>query len=265
MARKKFSRTRTGREMRRNKNKARTPVERLQQIVDDSIAVARTARRLRASLKGLNFYADKLAKLRTDATLAFKELGEPSVGDISAVAEMMEVAFAPDTDVRRRVSVARELAHELQTTKWKSTRVEDVADNIFPLSLLTKTGRGYLIAIGRQMNGCLESGWYDACAVMMRRLLETTIVEAFEAKKLDNKIKNSQGEFFQLTELIAAALSETAWNLSRNTKQALPRLRDVGHKSAHSRRFTAQKSDIEKVQPDCRGALEEFLHLADLL
>jgi hypothetical protein len=51
---------------------------------------------------GLNFYADKLAKLRTDATVAFKELGEPSVGDISAVAEMMEVTFAAETDVRRR-------------------------------------------------------------------------------------------------------------------------------------------------------------------
>lgn len=251
--------------MRRNKDAKHTPVQRLQQIIDDAVGVARTARKHRASLKGLNFYADKLARLRTEATLVFKELGDPSVGDISAVAEMMQLTFAPDTDVRKRVSVARELAHELQTTKWKSTPVETIADNIFPLSLLAKTGRGYLIAVGRQMNGCFESGWYDACAVMMRRLLETAVIEAFEAKKLDNKIKDSQGEFFQLTALIAAALAEKTWNLSRNTKQALPRLRDVGHKSAHSRRFTAQKSDIEKVQPDCRVAVEEFLHLAGLV
>jgi hypothetical protein len=252
--------------MRRNEKAARTPVERLQQIVDDAVAVARTARRNRASLNGLNFYADKMARLRTDGTLVFKELGEASVGDISAVAELMEVTFAPGTDMRRRVGVARELAHELQTRKWKSVPVEKVADNIFPLSLLAKSNRTYLIAIGRQMNGCFESGWYDACAVMMRRLLETIIIEAFEAKNIDSKIKNSQGEFVQLTELIAAALSETkAWNLSRNTKKALPRLRDVGHMSAHSRRFTAQKSDIEKVEGDCRVAMEEFLHLAGLI
>jgi hypothetical protein len=125
--------------MRRNRNGAHTPVERLQKIVDDAVAAARTARRHRASLMGLNFYADKLAKLRT---VAFKELGEPSVGDISAVAEMMEVTFAAETDVRRRVSVARELSHELQTTKWKSAPVENIADNIFPQSLLAKTGRG---------------------------------------------------------------------------------------------------------------------------
>jgi hypothetical protein len=147
----------------------------------------------------------------------------------------------------------------------RSTPVENVTDNLFPLSLLAKTRRGYLITIGRQMNGCFESGWYDACAVMMRRLLETAIIEAFEAKQLDGRIKTQQGDFIQLTALIAAALSETAWNLSRNTKQALPYLRDIGHISAHSRRFTAQKGDIEKVQPHCRIAVEEFLHLAGLL
>lgn len=252
--------------MRRDKNEARTPVERLLQIVNDALAVARTAERNRASLSGLNFYADKMAKLRTDGTLAFKELGEPSVGDISAVAELMEITFAPATENRRRVTAARELAHELQTKKWKSAPLENVADNIFPLSLLARSNRSYLIAVGRQMNGCFESGWYDACAVMMRRLLETTIIEAFEAKNIDSKVKDPQGEFFQLTALIAAALSENkAWNLSRNTKRALPKLRDVGHLSAHSRRYTAQKSDIEKVQGECRVALEEFLHLAGLI
>jgi hypothetical protein len=136
---------------------------------------------------------------------------------------------------------------------------------IFPMSHLEKTRRGYLITTGRQVNGCFKSGWYDACAVMMRRLLETAIIEAFEAKKLDGKIKTSQGEFVQLTALITAAVSEPSWNLSRKTKQALPQLRDVGHVSAHSRRFTAQKGDIEKVQAEFRVAVEEFLHLAELL
>jgi hypothetical protein len=100
---------------------------------------------------------------------------------------------------------------------------------------------------------------------MMRRLIETALIEAFEAKGLDGKVKTPQGDFVQLTALITAALTEGSWNLSRNTKQALPHLRDIGHISAHSRRFTAQKSDIDKVQPHCRIAVEEFLHLAGLL
>jgi len=75
-----------------------------------------------------------------------------------------------------------------------------------------------MVAIGRQMNGSYASEWYDACAVMMRRLLEAAIIEAFEAKKIDSKIKDTNGDFFQLTALISAALAETAWNLSRNVK-----------------------------------------------
>jgi Domain of unknown function (DUF4145) len=251
--------------MRRTENGAATPVERLQEFVDTAVKVARVARKHRASLAGLNFYADKFAKLRTDSFVLFRELGDPSVGDISAVAEMMQLTFAPKTEFKKRFSVARELLHELQTHKWRGSRIDDVADSVFPLSLLAKTRRGYLISVGRQMNGCFDSGWYDACAVMMRRLIETAIIEAFEAKQLDGKIKTDQGEFLQLTALINAALAETAWNLSRNTKQALPQLRDIGHISAHSRRFTAQKSDVEKVQPQCRIAVEEFLHLAGLL
>ena len=183
------------------------------------------------------------------------------------MAEMVEVVFGANTDYKRRVALSRDLIHELKTKKWRSsqTPLHPEDEGLFPLSLIAKTRRGYLITVSRQMNGCFSSGWYDAAAVMMRRLLETSIVEAFEAHHLDRKIKNAQADFFQLSDLVGAALSEAAWNLSRNTKKALPNLRDVGHISAHSRRYTAQKGDILKVSQDCRIAIEEFLHLAGLL
>jgi hypothetical protein len=239
----------------------------LQHLVEKTVAVAKKARRSRASLSGLNFYADKLAKLKTDAVVCFQQLNDPSVGDISAMAEMVGVVFAADTDYKRRVEFARNLLHELKTKKWRSTQAPLLPEEegLFPLSLIAKTRRGYLMTVCRQMNGCFGSGWYDAAAVMMRRLLETSVIEAFEAQHLDGKIKNPQGDFFQLSDLIGAALAETTWNLSRNTRKALPNLRDVGHISAHSRRYTAQRTDILKVGQDCRIAIEEFLHLAGLI
>jgi hypothetical protein len=243
------------------------PELRLQALIAGAVDTAKKARKHRASLTGVNFYADKLAALRADATNRFAELGDPSVGDLSAVAEMVEHVFSPDTEYPQRVKFSRELLHELKTKRWKSAVPSDLQsdDGLFPLSLLVKTRRGYLVVVGRQANACYAAGWYDACAVMMRRLLETSIVEAFESKGIAPHIKNAQGEFVALSELIQRALAETTWNLSRNTKKALPNLRDVGHISAHSRRFTAQKSDISKVQQDFRIALEEFLHLANLL
>jgi len=253
--------------MAKNEDETGSPDIQLGRLVEKTIDVAKTARRHRAPLSGMNFYADKLAKLRTDAVVCFQQLNDPSVGDISAMAEMMEGVFAANTDYKRRVDLSRDLIHELKTKKWRSSQSPVISEDegLFPLSLIAKTRRGYLITVCRQMNGCFGSGWYDAAAVMMRRLLETSIIEAFETHRIDSKIKNEQGDFFQLSDLIGAALSETAWNLSRNTKKALPNLRDVGHISAHSRRYTAQKLDIMKISQDCRLAIEEFLHLAGLL
>ena len=133
------------------------------------------------------------------------------------------------------------------------------------MTLLAQTQRGYLTAIGRQMNESFRTGYYDASAVMMRRLLEVSIVEAFEARGIEANIKGGDGNYLHLTDMVKQAIAEPSWNLSRHTKKFLPQLRDVGHLSAHGRYFTAQDSDILKVQPGIRIVVEEFLRLANLL
>ncbi len=114
------------------------------------------------------------------------------------------------------------------------------------------------------MNGAYAEGWYDACFVMMRRLIEIAIIEAFEGKKLAAKIKGSDGNYLQLSALIDKTLAEP-WPLSRNAKTALPELRDVGHMSAHGRFFTAHREDVDRARGGCRVVVEELLHHAGLL
>lgn len=130
--------------------------------------------------------------------------------------------------------------------------------------VLVRNTRGYIERVVHQMNGCYQSGWYDGCAVMIRRFLEVLIIELFEAHDLADKIKNPRGDFFFLADLISRTIAEPAWNLTRNTKTALPRLKDIGDKSAHSRRFNAIRSDIDKILPDLRVTAQELLYLANL-
>ena len=85
------------------------PHVQLQVLVDKTIDVVKKARRNRASLSGLNFYADKLAKLKTDAFMLFQQLNDPSLGDISAMAEMVELVFAANTPYKQRVELSRGL------------------------------------------------------------------------------------------------------------------------------------------------------------
>lgn len=63
-------------------------------------------------------------------------------------------------------------------------------------------------------------------------------------------------------ELRTYTLKETSWNLSRNAKQALPKLKNVGDLSAHSRRYNAQRADIDKVISDLRIVVQELIYLA---
>lgn len=138
------------------------------------------------------------------------------------------------------------------------------SEGVLPVNLFRNT-RGYLIKIVQQVNRTYEHSCYDACAVMIRRLVEVLIIETFEKHGMESKIKNSStGDFFYLQDLVRITLDETAWSLGRNTKQALPKVKNIGDKSAHSRRYNAQRSDIDSILPDLRSISEEFLYISGL-
>ena len=128
---------------------------------------------------------------------------------------------------------------------------------------LVKGTRGYIEKVSNQINGCYECGWFDACAVMIRRLLETLIIEVFEHHKIQAKIQKN-GDYLYLRDLINITLAEPSWSLGRNTKAALPKLKDIGDKSAHSRRYNAIRHDIDDIKIDLRVVIQELLVLANL-
>ena len=137
------------------------------------------------------------------------------------------------------------------------------SQGVIPHALVSGT-RGYIERVVFQINGCYEKGWFDGCVVMMRRLLETLIIECFEASSIAVQIKNSHGDFLMLGDLVDKLLSETSWNLGRDTRKALPKLKSIGDRSAHSRRFNAHREDIESLITDFRIICQELLYLAKL-
>jgi hypothetical protein len=223
--------------MPKNSETPETPSSVLDSLAQEVLAVAKKARKHNKGLSGDNFYGNKLAQLRADAANAVSELSIRSPGDTAALAELVESVFAAVTPQKDRLGAVRELSHSLRT-KWREPKGAASApgNELFPMVLISKTGRGYLLTITKQMNGCFREGWYDACAVMMRRLVEIAIIEAFEHKNVANKIKDGSGNYFQLTELIDRALA-----------------------------FTAQKSDTEKVEDGVRVVVEELLSHAGFL
>ena len=137
------------------------------------------------------------------------------------------------------------------------------SQQVIPFSIVRDT-RGYLEKVANQINGSYEHGWFDACAVMIRRLVEMLIIETFEHHGIAHKIQDSNGDFLSLKDLVNLTLSEPTWNLARGTKKGLPKLKSVGDLSAHSRRYIAHRQDIDKTIDDLRVVVQELVYLAGL-
>jgi hypothetical protein len=168
------------------------------------------------------------------------------------------------TDARNILSAAKAIRADVARQLGPPEEgLRSATESVLPFSVVRNT-RGYIERVANQVNGTYQNGWYDACTVMIRRLLETLIIEAFEHHKLAASIKNSAGDFLYLKDLIDKCLQENAWNLSRNCRKTMPKLEDIGDKSAHSRRYNAHRGDIDPLLADVRLVVQELIYLAKL-
>jgi hypothetical protein len=163
------------------------------------------------------------------------------------------------------IALVKQLASEAPRSFLPpSEGTRPISEHVLPFSHVRGT-RGYIERVVNQINGCYEKGWFDGCAVMMRRLIETLIIECFEKFGLAESIKDARsGDFLFLRDLIDKLLQEKSWNLGRNTKQSLSKLKSVGDQSAHSRRYNANREDIDKLTNDFRIVCQELLYLSGL-
>lgn len=168
------------------------------------------------------------------------------------------------TSLANAVELASRLQQVVKDAVKPPSAIATSRDEAVIYMALVRGTRGYLVSVAHQINGCYASGWYDACAVMIRRFLETLIIECFETHNIQNKIKDANGDYFFLRDLVDQACVETSWTLGRNVRKALPKFKEVGDKSAHSRRFNAHREDIDKLMSDLRDASQELLAIAKL-
>lgn len=168
-------------------------------------------------------------------------------------------------DLEKSLLAVAQLIQSEADELWKppATGAISRTEKVLLMSLFQGT-RGYIEQIAQQVNGCYENGWYDACCVMIRRLVETLIIESFENHKIEIQIQSSSGDFLYLRDLISKTLACPQWNLTRNTRQALPHLKDIGDRSAHSRRFVAHRGDVDRIVTDLRVVAQELIFLAGL-
>jgi hypothetical protein len=143
----------------------------------------------------------------------------------------------------------------------------DHASGYLPESIWKST-RGYIEEVCRELNGSFQHAYYNAAAVMLRRLLETLIIEAYEHINREGEIKDGSGNYLMLSDLAERACGENGHkgiNLGRDSKKILKDARSLGNWSAHARRFLAHASDLTKFQAGMRFLVQELIQIADLV
>ena len=240
---------------------------------ESACALTKTAFRNKKSLSGENPYGRKFHDTVVSLS-AFERNLIKMLGTIEENVEQEIFIKLADTikSPTAKHSVKSGAMREI-TLLWRSDylpRIESLTadpvpetEQVLPAAVVENT-RGYIERVVLQANGCYEHQWYDSCAVMIRRLVETLIIEMYQAKGKQNEIKDGNDNYQMLSHLVDKTLNDATWNLGRETKATLPLLKSLGDRSAHNRTYLAKKGDIDKIISGLRVVADEFLHSANL-
>jgi hypothetical protein len=145
----------------------------------------------------------------------------------------------------------------------ENRKAKPASNSLFPLEIIMNT-RKYIEDIGKEAVVCYDSRLYNAAFVLLRRLIETLIIEVFEKFSCSDKIKVDGGFYMHLHYLIEQLLSQNdKWNIGRNASVGFRKIKEKGDLAAHNRRFLARKSDIDDLKEYIRVCIEELIHIAD--
>jgi len=137
-----------------------------------------------------------------------------------------------------------------------------VTDSLLPESQ-TRDTRPYIQKLSHQINGSYDFGFYDGCAVLCRRLVESLLIEAFD-KAAHRPIIEKNGELMGLDDILKQAKGGQYIKLSRGTPQALEKIKEIGDTAAHDRYHITTEQDIAEFRAGFRKVVSQLMGLAGI-
>jgi hypothetical protein len=117
----------------------------------------------------------------------------------------------------------------------------------------------YLRDITIEINTAFRNGAYNACSVLLRRLLETLIIRAHTRNGTAEMAVNANGDFYHLGKLVDDIIQNRLFGLSRNAYEAMPDLKRLGDWGAHNPTVMVRHTDLEPLKAKARLCFEELL------
>ena len=134
-----------------------------------------------------------------------------------------------------------------------------IIDTILPEGVYKNT-RGYIERVAKQVNRCYQEHCYDACAMMMRRLIEMLMVEMYRHKGREQNIKDGRG-YKALSSIIKDARETGILDeLTPDSAKIIDKFRELGNYSAHKIEYNCQRPDLLGITMHFRNCVEELLY-----
>lgn len=135
-----------------------------------------------------------------------------------------------------------------------------IEQQVIPTGLLENT-RPYLEALVRQINGTYQAGFYDACALVCRRLLECMLLLAFERAGKSDVIREPNGEYRTFADIIQLASSNRHIRLPRGAGAVLGK---IEYLAGHHPTYTIRQKDIDEQRSGFRRLISELTRVAEI-
>jgi hypothetical protein len=119
---------------------------------------------------------------------------------------------------------------------------------------------GYIKRIVAQVNGCWNHEYFEACATMIRRLLETLIIELYDSRGWASDLRDPQTrDFLSLKNMVGKVTGDARFGLDSRATRGLAELKELGDIAAHDYRIRVRKSDIASKRGKLRYTAERLL------
>ena len=159
-------------------------------------------------------------------------------------------------DLRALPNIAEKYEKLLERKKIKLTK------HVLPPEWVTGT-RAYLEQIVYQINVSHDLGLNDACAVLMRRLMESLIIEIYIHENRHQEIQAGNA-LYMLDRLISYVENDNKIVLSRNSPKTMKEIKQLGDTAAHDRTYITPEVDVDDVKARYRRLIQELLNKAGI-
>ncbi|MCJ7708995.1 MAG: hypothetical protein MUO38_15435 [Anaerolineales bacterium] len=245
------------------------PIQLLPRLRAEAESVAKRAKKAKQSLAGTTTYAESFHQARVSATTAFKELetalsptASPGLSrTLSDIAAELSYFFSPKTPLPDRKDLRRHIELLLKSELAPALKSLHAAEQEYVPLEIVQGRRVYVTNVASQANRAFSCGCYDASAVMIRRLLETLIIEVFEAKAISHLIADKSGNYLMFGDLVNKLINTKETPVGKTTRRELPTIANVLSNCAHTRAFNISKPQLLQYQAHILIAVQELINL----